>query len=205
MHRLRRAGSGAGNMANWPSTISSAAHASARPEANATTRRDAESAASSGMTTSQIAAKDSMPPVLDGNRQHEARQRQRRQRIGAFVAAGARQEPRQQDRRDQPGECRDLDGGGRAAHRDIDRERGERRQAAEQPRRDEGAMARARQHVIARGRVQQRIEAIADNVQNSHGSCASACSSNQTRRNAPFIVAPPCQSDIKRTLRRRGR
>ena len=27
----------------------------------------------------------------------------------------------------------------------------------------------------------------------------------QTRRNAPFIVAPPCQSEIKRTLRRPGR
>src|ERR1700722_19285586 len=27
----------------------------------------------------------------------------------------------------------------------------------------------------------------------------------QTVRNAPFIVAPPCQSDIKRTLRRCGR
>src|ERR1700721_1081577 len=27
----------------------------------------------------------------------------------------------------------------------------------------------------------------------------------QTLRNAPFIVGPPCQSDIKRTLRRRGR
>src|SRR5450755_1186407 len=26
----------------------------------------------------------------------------------------------------------------------------------------------------------------------------------QTRRNAPFIVAPPCQSEIKRTLRRPG-
>ena len=32
-------------------------------EASATTRRDAESAASSGTTTSQIAAKDPMPPV----------------------------------------------------------------------------------------------------------------------------------------------
>ena len=27
----------------------------------------------------------------------------------------------------------------------------------------------------------------------------------QTRRNASFIVAPPCQSEIKRTLRRAGR
>ena len=57
-------GSGAGNMPKCPSTISSAAQASASTDANATTRRDAESAASSGTTTSQIAAKDSMPPVL---------------------------------------------------------------------------------------------------------------------------------------------
>ena len=88
--------------------------------------------------------------------------------------------------------------------REIDRERRERRQAAEQPRRHERAMARARQRVIARRRMQQRIETIADDTQNCHGSRASACSSRQTRRNAPFIVAPPCQSEIKRTLRRCG-
>ena len=36
---------------------------SAKVEANATTRRDADSAASSGTTTSQIAANDPIPPV----------------------------------------------------------------------------------------------------------------------------------------------
>jgi hypothetical protein len=56
--------SAAGNMPKCPRTISSAQHVSASAEANATTRRDAESAASSGTTTSQIAAKDSMPPVV---------------------------------------------------------------------------------------------------------------------------------------------
>ena len=56
--------SGAGNISNWPSRISRAAHPSASADANATTRREADNAASSGMTTSQIAAKDSMPPVL---------------------------------------------------------------------------------------------------------------------------------------------
>ena len=40
---------------------------------------------------------------------HEARQRQRRQDMRAFIAAGARQKPGQQDRRDQPGERRDLE------------------------------------------------------------------------------------------------
>src|SRR5450755_4369857 len=53
-----------GNQSRYPKTISSAVHASASAEANATTRRDADSAASSGTTTSQIAAKDSMPPVV---------------------------------------------------------------------------------------------------------------------------------------------
>ena len=65
-------------------------------------------------------------------------------------------------------------------------------------------MAGAGQHVIARGRVQQRIEAVMDDIQNSHGICASACSSKRTRRNAPFIVVPPCQSDIKLTLKRQS-
>jgi len=46
-----------------PRTIRTAVHVSASADANPTTRRDAESAASSGTTTSQIAAKDSMPPV----------------------------------------------------------------------------------------------------------------------------------------------
>src|SRR5882757_9522956 len=56
--------SGAGNMSNWPKRISRPAHASASADANTTTRREADNAASSGITTSQIAAKDSMPPVL---------------------------------------------------------------------------------------------------------------------------------------------
>ena len=140
-----------------------------------------------------------------GHRHDEARQRQRRQHMRALVAAGARQEPGQQDRRDQPGEGRDLQRRGRAAHRQIDRKCRESRQAAEQPRRHEGTMARARQRVVSRGRMQQRVEAIADDTQNCHGSRASACSSEtETRRNAPFIVASTCQSEIKRTLRRAG-
>jgi hypothetical protein len=65
-------------------------------------------------------------------------------------------------------------------------------------------MARARQRIISRRRVQQRIKAIADGTQNCHSFRASACSSRQTRRNAPIIVAPPCQSEIKRTLRHTG-
>ncbi len=120
------------------------------------------------------------------HRHHQSRQRQRRQHMRALVMAGTRQKPRQQDRRDKPGKGRDLECGGRAAHGKIDRECREGRQAAKQPRRHEGAMPRTRQRVISRRRMQQRIETIADDLQNSHGSRASACSSKQTRRNAPF-------------------
>ncbi len=123
----------------------------------------------------------------------------------AFVAAGARQEPGQQDGCDQPGEGRDLERRGRAAHRQIDRKRRKRHQAAEQPRRHECAMTRARQRVISCRGMQQRIETIADDTQNSHGSRASACSSNRRTGTPPLSCAPPCQSELKRTLRRGGR
>ena len=66
MNRLRSSGSasGAGSRPKCPAAINSAAQDSASAEANTTTRRDAESAASSGTTISQTAAKDSMPPVV---------------------------------------------------------------------------------------------------------------------------------------------
>ena len=53
-----------GSRPKYPAAISKEVQMSASAEANTTTRRDAESAASSGITTSQIAAKDSMPPVV---------------------------------------------------------------------------------------------------------------------------------------------
>ena len=54
---------GSGSQPAWPSNARTPAAVSAKVEAIATTRRDAESAASSGTTTSQIAAKDDNPPV----------------------------------------------------------------------------------------------------------------------------------------------
>ena len=48
---------------NALSVSSTATAESVRTEASVTTRREAESAASSGTTTSQIAAKEVMPPV----------------------------------------------------------------------------------------------------------------------------------------------
>ena len=54
---------GTGNKPYAPSSTRSPAAASANVDAVATTRREAESAASSGTTTSQIAANEAMPPV----------------------------------------------------------------------------------------------------------------------------------------------
>ena len=164
------------------------------------TRREADSAASSGTTTSQTAAKDSMPPVVDRHRSDQSSQRQRRQHMGALITAGARQEPGQQNGRDQPGESRDLERAGRAAHGEIDRKRRKRRKAAEQSRRHEGTMPRPRQRIITRRGMQQGIEAIADDIQHYHGFRASACSSTR-RAGSPLVAGPPCQSEIKRTLR----
>ena len=51
----------------------------------------------------------------------------------------------------------------------MNRQRGERHEAADQPRRHEGAMARAGQRVVPRRRMHQRIDIVADDVQNGHG------------------------------------
>ena len=113
----------------------------------------------------------------------EAGQRQRGQHMRALIAAGARQETGDQNRRDQPGEDRDFQRARHAAHRKIDRERGERDQAAEQPRRDEGAMARARQRIMPRRRMHQRIEIIADGTQNTH---VTHCRPSSTDAHSPY-------------------
>ena len=124
----------------------------------------------------------------DGDHHDEACHRQRRQDMRALIAAGARQEPGQQNRRDQPGECRDLDRRRRAAHRQINRKGRERDQAAEQPRRHERAMPGARQRVISCRGMQQRIETIADDTQNSHCFRASACSSDRRAGTPPLYL-----------------
>src|SRR6185437_2235570 len=54
---------GGGRTSSMFATIKIPAAASAKVAANMTTRRDAENAASSGTTTSQIAAYEPMPPV----------------------------------------------------------------------------------------------------------------------------------------------
>ncbi len=54
---------GGGNRSSDPQSASRPAAPSANVQAVATTRREAESDASSGTTTSQMAAKEAIPPV----------------------------------------------------------------------------------------------------------------------------------------------
>ena len=138
----------------------------------------------------------------DGNHQHEACQRQRRKNMRAFITAGARQEPGQQNRGDQPGKSRDLDRRRRTAHRQINRKRRQRHQAAEQPWRHERTMARTHQRIISYRGMQQRIETIA-----RYSKTITALALRLVRRtDAPerphYLIRPPCQSELKRTLRR---
>ena len=79
----------ASRQARAPATI--AAAASVKIDASTITRREADSAASSGTTTSQIAANEPMPPVQQRQRAGENRERERRENVRALVAAGARQ------------------------------------------------------------------------------------------------------------------
>ena len=74
-----------------------------------------------------------------------------------------------------------------AAQRQKDREGRESNQAAKQPGCHESTMARTGQRIMARRWVQQCIEAVADHVQNSHGSRASALSSTRRAVNAPLV------------------
>ena len=188
MPRKAALASGAGNISKCPRTISrrSACQRQRRRKRNHPARRRKRGLERNNDQPDRGKGFDAAG--AHRHRHDETRQRQRRQHMRALVAAGARQEPRQQNRRDQPGEGRDLEGGGRAAHRKIDRKRRKGREAAQQPRRHERAMARARQRIISRRWMQQRIETIADDIQNCHGSRASACSSNRRAGTPPLSL-----------------
>ena len=97
---------------------------------------------------------------LDRDHRHQAGERQRGEHVGALVLAGARKEIGDEDRRDEPGEDHHFEQARHAAQRQIDREGGKRDQAAEQARRDEGAMARGRQRILLRRRMHQRIDIV---------------------------------------------
>ncbi len=111
---------------------------------------------------------------VGGDRRHQSGQRQRRQHMGAFVLPGARQVIGGEDRQHQPGEHQHFERARHAAHRDIERERRQRHDAAEKPRRDEGAMARRGQRIALRRRVHQRIDIVADRLEQAHVSSTHA-------------------------------
>ena len=127
---------------------------------------------------------------LGGDRGHEPGQRQRGQHMRAFVLAGARQVIGGQDRQHQPGEHQHFERARHAAHRDIDRERRERDDAAEQPRRDEGAMARRRQRVVLRRRMHQRVDIVADRLEQAHASLRTPVFCGR----APLLLRGSCQT-----------
>ncbi len=90
----------------------------------------------------------------------------------ALVLAGARKEIGDEDGRDQPGEDQHFEQARHPAHGQIDREGGERDQAAEQPRRDEGTVAGGRQRVLLGRRMHQAIDIIPDRREQIHVPCA---------------------------------
>ena len=131
---------------------------SAKVEADATTRREADKRGFERHDHQPDRGERGDAAGLGGDRGDEAGQRQRREHMRALVVAGARQVIGDQDRRDEPGEHDDFERARHAAQGEIDRQRGERQQAAEQPRRDERAVARGRQRVVLRRRMHQRVD-----------------------------------------------
>ena len=66
-------------------------------------------------------------------------------------------------------------------------------------------MACPRQRVTSRRGMQQRIETFTDDTQNTHVTRASALFVVKDAPERPLIFRPPCQSEIKRTLRHQSR
>ncbi len=148
-----------------------AAAASVKSEASTITRREAESAASSGTTTSQTAANEPMPPVNSASAPARMRERQRGKNVRVVVAAGSRQISDDQDRRHQPGEDPDLEHARHSAQYNVYGEACERGEAAEQTRRDEGAMARSRQRILPGRWVDQGVDIIPNWREKTHRPC----------------------------------
>ena len=115
------------------------------------------------------------------NRRHQPRQRERRQNVSALIAAGARQEIGGKDRHDEPGKYQKLDDARRPADIQINRERRERDNAAENARRDKGAMPRRRQ---------RRLAAPTD-APASQYSFEPARAGSRSQRTPDFADAPP--------------
>ena len=100
-----------------------------------------------------------------GDRRDEAGQRQRGEHMRALVLSGARKVIGGEDRQHQPGEHDDFKAARDAARDDVERKRRQRHHAADQPRRNERAMARCGQRVVQRRRMHQRIDIVADRLE----------------------------------------
>ncbi len=98
----------------------------------------------------------------DGRR--DGGQRERGDEMGAFVAAGARQVTGRRDRDDGPHQDDEFEDARDAAHREEHRQGGEREQARNQPRRDEGAVAHRHERVLACRRVHERVQILPDGL-----------------------------------------
>ena len=96
------------------------------------------------------------------DRRDQNRQRDRRHDLRALVAAGAREIAGDEQRRRQPRIDEDVERAGHAADREVDRQRGQRQQAADHARRDERAMARGGQRVAPRRHMHQLLDEGAD-------------------------------------------
>ena len=144
--------------------IRTAATANASAAEIKTTRREPDTAASSGISTSQTAATEPMPPEQAAIVVATRGERRRRDEMGAFVAAGAREIAGRRDRNDRPRHEHELGDRGQPAERQEDRQEGERGETDEQPRRNEGAVARCGQRVLPRRRMHERVQIVPDRL-----------------------------------------
>ena len=110
------------------------------------------------------------------NRDHhdKAGERDRRQHVRGFITAGPRQEIGEQNRNDEPGERQHFQRRRRTADRKIDGKRRECDEASQETRSHERPMARSRQRIVSRRRMQQGVETILNKGQCSHVARASA-------------------------------
>src|SRR6185295_3007427 len=83
----------------------------------------------------------------------------------------------------------------------VDREGGERDQAAEQARTDKGAVARGRQRVLLNRRMNQRVDVLSNRSEQTHV----PAHARRPGTRSPYWLAGSCQRRLKRTLRRGGR
>ncbi len=84
--------------------------------------------------------------------------------MGGFVAAGAREIAGRRDRNDRPRHEDELGDRGQSAEREEDRQESERAETYDQPRRNEGAVARCGERVLPRRRMHERVQIVPDRL-----------------------------------------